>query len=191
MAAQPVDALFQPLQAVAQLREPRGAFLEFGALNQQRPFFRRVLDHGLRDSLRRVGMPGNRTAHHAGDPVRSGIAEHLGELLLRIPSQVAEQEHHFAGEARIALDLNRAQQVLLAFHRRRERARAERDDKGRWRFLFPPGPGDRQAAVGRNVEAQRRQGRRAQFQRLPGEGRQPLARPRLGLEQMIQRGGDG
>ena len=58
-------------------------------------------------------------------------------------------------------------------------------------FASVPAAAARQPAVGSDAKAQRRQGRRAQFERLAGEGREPLARPRLGLEQVIQRRGDG
>ena len=70
-----------------------------------------------------------------------------------------------------------------------ERSRAddarERDQRARLR------PAGLDATLGADLNAQRRQKRKAQLQRFSGEGRKPRARPALAIEKLVEQKAKG
>src|SRR6185295_1801288 len=120
-------------------------------------------------------------AARPGDTVRGHIAEKPGEVFLRVPAQVAGKRAHLGGEPGIPVDLERAREML--------RAPAEAQER-----LWGQGDGERgigaarlQRAAGEDDQAQRGKKRAAQLDGLARKRREPLARPRLGGEQTVER----
>src|SRR6185436_13592634 len=96
-----------------------------------------------------------------------------------VPAQVTRERCDLLREARVAGDLDRAQELLLAARQREQRAWAGLQREVR-RFATRP-----DAPVVENRYAQRGKRQWRELDRLAGEAREALARPRLGGEQSI------
>ena len=162
------------------------------ALARAGPLF---LDRVFDQAPRRCAAPRRRArrrrrARGPGDAVRGDVAEDLRQVLLDVPAQVARTgTAPRSREARIALDVDRAQQLRP---RRAPRAASapgpERDDERRLasRALGAP----RAAAVRAMVKRSAGSGGARSSTRLAGERREALARPGLGVEQVVESGGE-
>ena len=59
-------------------------------------------------------VPGSEGARGPCEAVRGDVAEDPRQLFLDIPAQVPREHQNFGGERGVALDVDRAQRVLLA-----------------------------------------------------------------------------
>src|SRR5690606_31159809 len=184
--AKQAHPLLEALDRIAQARHFDGEVLVLGAAHDEAALVGDVGGGRLGEPPRRVALPGEEPAQPLGDPVGGDVADQEREVVLEVPAQVPHEVEDRVGEARVAGDLDRPQQVLLAAQQRRRRLGLRRDDERR-RFVFAR---RLHAAVGLHREAQGRPRRSAQLERLPGEGREPLARPRLPVEDVIERRGE-
>ena len=110
------------------------------------------------------------------------VAQHARKILLDVPPQVPDQEKHFAGELGITFGVHGSGQVIFAPDQRRHDLGAEGQDE---RCSDLP-PGRRQAPGLRDREAHRGKQRKTQLDDRSRKYTQPLARPRLGIEQVVQ-----
>src|SRR5437588_8504961 len=174
------DPFFQPLDGIAQLRNRRAQRFELRTPHQQGACLAGVTGEAVGEATQCIGLPGRKIApglHHAA---RGDVADEPGEVLLHVPAQVSHQRHDLGCEPRLASHLDRAHEMLGSAREAPERFRPQRDNQHRLgpARLHAPGRQYRQAHGG--------QGWRAQLEALAGEGRESLARPGLGVEQMIQ-----
>src|SRR5438105_10528977 len=174
------DPFFQPLDGIAQLRDRRAQRFELRTPHQQAAFLARVIGEALGEATQCIGLPGRKIAAGLRHAAGGDVADEPGEVLLHVPAQVPHQRHDFGGEPGVASDLDRADEMLGTAHEPAERFKPQRENQPR---LDPA----RLHASGRQYrQAYGGQGRRAQLEAFAGEGRKSLARPGLGVEQMIQ-----
>src|SRR5437016_5604156 len=174
------DPFFKPLDGIAQLRDRRAQRFELRAPHQQAALLAGVVGEAVGEAAQRVRLPDREIApglHHAAG---GDVADEPGEVLLHVPAQVSHQRHDLGREPGVACDLDRTHEMLAAARDARQSFRPQRKDQRRL------GPACSHASGRQYRQAYGGQGWRAQLEALAGEGRESLARPGRGLEQMIQ-----
>ena len=162
-----------------------GERLELGPGHHNALFLHGVFDQALRKALRRVGLPADEVPRKGHHPSRRDVADHPRQVLLRVPAQVAHQQHHLARQTRVPRHFDGAHQVLFAAREGRKGVGPElQRERGLGRLIR----GSCDAPVGEDRQAQLGKRCRGDRHRLAAERRETFARPRLGIEQVVKRG---
>src|SRR5712692_6366576 len=183
-ALQALDALSQASHVVAQRIDVAAELLHIGRPREARLLLGPVLHQVLRETHRGLALPGREDLALRHEAMGDDVAEKPGEILLDVPDEVAKQILHGAREIRRAFDFDFFQGGLVASEQERQGAGFELYDERARRFLMCPID---ETAV-QNPQAQIRKRRAAEFHALTRERPEPLGRPRLLLQKMVQPG---
>ena len=118
--------------------------------------------------------------------MRNDVAEYARKVFLHVPAQVAQERKDLGRKAGVAGNVHRTHEVLLAFGQRSKNLRLGGDHQ---RGLAPGFCRRGLAALG-DRQPHGRQRRKAQLDKLAGEGREFLPRPRFAAEEVVERRGD-
>src|SRR6266571_84369 len=182
-ARQSFDALLDSRHVVAQRVNFTAKVLHIVGPREQGLFLGPVLDKVFSKAQCGFALPRGKRPASGGEAVRDDVAEHLGEIFLEIPVEIAEQVVHCTRQVRRPLDFNLLSGGLVASKQERQGPRRELYDERAHGFCLRP---IEKTGVG-DPEAQVWKGRAAKFHGLTREGPQSLSRPRLLLQKMIQR----
>src|SRR5712691_6047441 len=175
-------AFFQAGRVVAQRVDVAAELLHVGRPREEHLLLGPVLHQVLRETRRGLALPVREGLALGHEAMGEDVAEKPGKILFDVPDEVAKQVLHGAREIRRAFDFDFFQGGLVASEEERQCAGFELYDERARRFLMCPID---ETAV-QNPQAQIRKRRAAEFHALTREGPEPLGRPRLLREQMVQ-----